>query len=206
MRSVRHRDRAKNVLVVFAHPRPDSFIGAVAERAVTALRGAGHEVRTQDLYAEQFDPAVSKLEWRSLTGKTDEPSLGLETSVANLRWCEALVFVYPTWFGAQPAILKGWFDRVWVAGVAYRLPANGGFLRPMLRNVRAITVLTSHGSPKRINMLQGEPGKRVILRGLRTLCHPLCRTRWLAFYGNDLASHADRTAFLATVSRKMARS
>ena len=194
----------RRVLIVFAHPVADSFVGAARTRAHAVLVDAGHAVDVIDLNAEGFDPVLRAAEWENHDGHGGIAP-DVHAHVAKLQWADTLVFVYPTWFGAQPSILKGWFDRVWVEGVAYRLPAGGGHLRPKLRNIRRIVVITSHGSGKLTNMVTGEPGKRVILRGLRTLCHPLTRTRWIAFYGNDTAEPADRSAFLDRVASSMAK-
>ena len=194
----------RRVLIVFAHPVADSFVGAARARAHGVLVDAGHAVDVIDLNAECFDPVLRAAEWENHDGHAGIAP-DVQAHVAKLRWADTLVFVYPTWFGAQPSILKGWFDRVWVEGVAYRLPAGGGHLRPKLRNIRRIAVITSHGSGKLMNMVTGEPGKRVILRGLRTVCHPLTRTRWIAFYGNDTAKPTDRSAFLDRVASSMAK-
>ena len=91
-------------------------------------------------------------------------------------------------------MLKGWIERVWVNGVAWELPAGANRLRGRLRNVRRIVAITSHGSSKLINALEGEVGKRMVTRTLRSLCHPLTRTTWLAFYGIDTATDEQRRA------------
>lgn len=186
-----------------AHPLPASFVGAIAERVVTTLRSSGHSVRVLDLYAEDFDPRLTIEEWTDRSNAASWPHLASDFEA--LRWTDGLVFVYPTWFGGQPAILKGWFDRVWGEGVAYTVPQDGGRVRGLLRHIRSITVVTTHGSTKLMNSLQGEPGKRIILRGLRSMCGLRCRTSWLAFYGNDSAVDADRRAFLDRVEQAMAK-
>jgi NAD(P)H dehydrogenase (quinone) len=62
-----------------------------------------------------------------------------------------------------------------------------------------MVVVTTHGSAKHMNMVQGESGKRLVKRGLRVMCHPLCRVRWIAFYGNDDGDAQARAAFLEKV-------
>ena len=119
----------------------------------------------------------------------------------DLRWCDTLILVYPTWYSAQPAMLKGWMDRVWVRGVAYELPEGGNRIRPLLHNIRRIVVVTTHGSAKWVNAVQGEGGKRVAFRSLRVLCSRRCRTTWLALYGADTAGADRRVAFLDRVER-----
>jgi NAD(P)H dehydrogenase (quinone) len=196
--------KPQNMLVVFCHPVRDSFVGACLDRTVAALEVSGHTVRVIDLYADDFQPALS-LHERVTYKDPIETKSEILGYVNDLRWATGLVLVYPTWFGAQPAMLKGWFDRVWVDGVAYHLPTKPGLLIPALRNLRSLTVVTTHGSGKFMNALQGEPGKRVALRGLRSLCARLCRTRWIAFYGNDRADNTARTSFLARVSTEIAK-
>ena len=187
--------------VVYCHPLESSYIASVRARVLAGLEAAGHEVRVTDLYAEGFRPELSAWE---RTHHLDPPETKPEITqyAENLRWCDTLVFVYPTWWSGQPAMLKGWIDRVWVAGVAYNLPPGGNRIRPLLGNIRRLVVVTTHGSSKWINALQGEGGKRVISRALRVLCHRRARTIWIALYGIDRASADDRAQFLDRVERK----
>ncbi len=194
--------------VVFCHPRRDSLCGAALERVLAGLAAGGHEVRTADLYADGFRPELSTLERAGhSTDHRADPSLraDLAAHIDDLRWCEALVLVYPTWWSGQPAMLKGWLDRVLVRGVAYDLPEGADRIRPMLQHVRRIVAVTTHGSPKWINALEGEAGKRIVTRSIRVLCHPLARTRWLALYGVDRATAEQRQRFLDRVERRLAR-
>jgi putative NADPH-quinone reductase len=189
-------------LVVFCHPDPDSLVGAALERALAGLRTGGHEVRLCDLYAEGFDPTMSADERRTHTEPGVAPEL--QRYADDLRWAEALVLVYPTWWSAQPAMLKGWIDRVWVAGVAWSLPEGADRLRPGLQHVRRIVAVTTHGSTKLTNALQGEAGKRTITRSIRTMCSWRTRTTWCAIYGLDTADEAKRTRWLDRVEHTLA--
>jgi putative NADPH-quinone reductase len=192
------------VLVVYCHPVEGSFVSAVRDRVLAGLDRAGHEVRLTDLYADGFEPRMSAFE-RLHHKDAPEAKPEILPSAADLAWCEALVLVYPTWWAGQPAMLKGWIDRVWVQGVAWELPEGTNRLRPKLRNVRRLVAVTTHGSKKYVNVLEGEAGKRVVTRSLRVLCHPLVRTTWLAMYGLDTADDARRARFLDRVERRFAR-
>ena len=129
----------------------------------------------------------------------------LQRYADDLAWAEALVLVYPTWWSGQPAMLKGWIDRVWVAGVAWELPEGANLLRPRLHHVRRIVAVTTHGSSKLINALQGESGKRTVTRSIRTMCSKRTRTTWCALYGLDTIGEAKRVAFLDRVERTLAK-
>jgi putative NADPH-quinone reductase len=188
-------------LVVHCHPDPDSFTAAVRDRAIEALRARGDEVRLTDLYAVRFDPVLSQREEARHLEAGADPSVA--DHAADLQWCQQLVLVYPTWWSGQPAMLKGWFDRVLVKDVAFELPPDSNRIHGKLRNVRRIVAITTHGSSKLINALEGEVGKRMVTRTLRAVCHPLARTRWIALYGIDTASDAQRAAFLERVARRL---
>lgn len=193
----------RRALLVHCHPSPDSAVSRARDRAVAAIERSGSEVRVVDLYADGFIPELSAWERRNqLSDPATKP--GVPEHAALLQWCDTLVLTYPTWWSGQPAMLKGWFDRIWVHGVAYDLPAGSDRIRPRLRNIRRIIVITSHGGSWLRNALEGQSGKRVVFRGMRAVCHPLCRTTWLALYGTD--RHAGRRdRFFRRVDARMSR-
>jgi NAD(P)H dehydrogenase (quinone) len=197
-----------NVAIVFCHPTHDSFTGASLGRVRAGLATGGHDMRVIDLYGSGFRPELSRTE-RALhtTDQRTRPDLRADIAdhIEHLQWAEALVFVYPTWWAGQPAMLKGWFDRVLVNGVAWYLPDGADRIRPLLTNIRRLVVVTSHGSTKFVNAVEGEGGKRVVGRALRVLCNRRCRTTWLALYDIDRTSSSKRQAFLERVEQRMAR-
>ncbi|MFZ9040352.1 MAG: NAD(P)H-dependent oxidoreductase [Ilumatobacteraceae bacterium] len=191
------------VLVVHCHPNPASLVAAAKDRVLAGLDAAGHEVRITDLYADGFRPELSPEEWHRhhVAGVGDD----LSRHADDLRWAEGLVFVYPTWWSGQPAMLKGWMDRVWASGVAWELPDGARVLRPLLTDIRRLAVVTTHGSSKWINSIEGESGKRTVFRSLRSLCSGRVRTSWTAIYGLDRADEATRRAWLDRVELRFSR-
>jgi NAD(P)H dehydrogenase (quinone) len=191
-----------NVLVVYAHPDPSSFNAFVLERVVATM-SAKHTVRVLDLYADAFNPRLDKAEIASQLAGAPLPD-ELAPHVEMLRWCNRLVFVYPTWWSGPPAMLKGWFDRVWVRGVAYDVEASGR-LRGLFTNVGRVAVVTTHGSSKIVNVAEGETGKQLMRRSLGPLCTRRRPVRWIALYTVDRSTAADRLAFVRRVERRLAR-
>lgn len=120
--------------------------------------------------------------------------------VEAIRWCDTLVFVYPTWWYAHPAMLKGWLDRVLLPGVAFDMP-DGGDIRPTLTHIKRLGVFTTCGASWWLTRFIGFPGKRVILRGIRILCAKRCRTAFVAHYLMDASTPETRSKHLDRVRR-----
>jgi NAD(P)H dehydrogenase (quinone) len=193
------------VLVVHAHPSRTSFSRAVADTAEAALRTGGHDVTVVHLDDEGFRPAMSAEERAAY--ETDEPILDAQVAMhADLvAAAEALVFVYPTWWAAPPAVLKGWLERVLVPGVAFTFQPGTREVRPGLRHVRRLVGITTYGSSRWYVRILGDPGRRTLMRALRLVCARRCRRTWLALYGMDTATGDARRAFLDRVAQRMAR-
>lgn len=184
------------VLMIACHPRADSYSAALREAARAALAARGHEVRLRDLHAEGFVPTMSAEEHR-VTNTAGANEVFVVQEATDLRWAEALVLVYPTWWYGMPAMLKGWFDRVWLPGIAFRIGA--GAIEPMLTNIRRISVVTTYGSPLWLLWYIGWPDYKVMNRGLRRLCAKGCRLDWLYLTRMDQRARPELDAFLGRV-------
>ncbi len=188
-------------LVVYCHPVPESFGAALRDTVLEAIRARGDEVRLIDLYGERFEPVMFADERRSYNeGAPADPAIAAH--IERLRWAEALLFVYPTWWYGLPAMLKGWFDRVWATDVAFKL-GEGGQIVPLLTNIRKLGVITTCGAPWWLSLLMGQPGRKTILRGIRAICAKRCKTMFVAHYLMDASTAETRAAFLETVRRKV---
>ncbi len=192
-------------LVVYCHPREGSFNAAVRDLVVARLRAAGAELRLHDLYAEGFQPVLPASEWQ---GYLDCPGnvAPVAREVADLRWCDTLIFVYPTWWYGPPAMLKGWLDRVMLPDVAFLMPDGvNRTIRPGLRHIRRLGVFTTCGASWWLTRIIGAPGRRMLMRGVGFLCHPRRRTAFAAHYLMDSSTPASRARHLRAVDRQMDR-
>jgi putative NADPH-quinone reductase len=189
-------------LVVHAHPAPESLSRALYETATAALSGAGHAVETIDLHAEGFRAAMSAEEREAYHGDEPVRDPHVARHAELVRWADTLVFVYPTWWMGLPAILKGWLERVLVPGVAFHLDERNR-VRSDLRHIRRVIGITTYGSSWAHVKLMNDGGRRTLLRALAMLCSRRCRRTWLALYGVDTSSEAERRRFLAEVERRL---
>jgi NAD(P)H dehydrogenase (quinone) len=187
-------------LVIYCHPCEDSFTGAVRGTVVDALGESGHEVRVLDLYAIGFDPVMSAAERRAYheSGSNEDQ---VAEHLALVKWTQMLIFVYPTWWFGLPAMLKGWCDRVFVPHATFEMPTESAPMGPKLTNVRRIAVITTCGATWWLTKFVGEPGRRTILRGVRWLCHPKCKTYYVAHYKMDTSTPDSRARHLKRVYR-----
>lgn len=184
------------VLLVHCHPRSDSLSAALAAAAQASLEAAGHVVERRDLYAEDFQPAVTAQTHRHYMD-TALNQQGVEADVAQLQRAEALLLVYPTWWYGMPALLKGWFDRIWVPGVTFVV--GKGAIHPRLTNIRRIGVVTTYGSPLWLLLYLGWPDRRVIGGGIRRLCARGCTLDWLYLARMNHRSRAECAGFIERV-------
>jgi len=178
------------ILLVYCHPSPASFVASIREALVRELAAKGHEVEVIDLYGEGFDPVLDAPSWRA---HRDDRSAAADLSrhIAALRAAEGLILVYPTWWYGLPAMLKGWFDRVWQPGVAFSLK-NGLFQLHQLGALRRFAVVTTYGSPGSfIRYVVGDPARRQVMRGLSLQFARRLSRSWRPIYGVDTRSESD---------------
>ncbi|MEM1287690.1 MAG: NAD(P)H-dependent oxidoreductase [Pseudomonadota bacterium] len=187
-------------LIVFCHPSTESYSAAICEKVAATLEDHGAEVRTLDLYTRGFQPILTRDEWQTHTDPTQNVDK-VADDVALLKWCDALIFIYPTWWYGPPAMMKGWLEKSMVAGVAFHMPSeHDANIKRGLDNIRTLAVFTTCGATRFLSTLIGHPGRKIILRGLRILCHPRVRTRYVALYDMNHADDARRQTHIERVS------
>ena len=188
-------------LVLFAHPCEESFSASLHRVVVDTLRARGWEVDDCDLNAEGFSPVLTAAERRAYhdVGVNEGP---VADHVARLRAAEALVLVFPVWNFGFPAILKGFFDRVFLPGVSFRL--EDGLVQPNLTHVRKLAAVTTYGGTRVRALMAGDPPRHVVKRAIWHVCRPE-KMRYLALYDMNRASDGDRQRFLTQVRGEMER-
>ena len=191
------------VLVVYAHPVETSYNAALHRQVVESLRQAGHEVDDCDLYAEDFNPVLSRAE---RIGYHDVPAnqASVRGYVDRLLRAEALVLCFPTWCFGLPAMLKGFFDRVFVPGVAFDL-SDPKDVKPSLTNLKRIAAVVTYGRPRWIAWSMGDPPRKIVTRYLRRLSGGKARIDYHACYDMNVATRPRLERFKLRVGEAMAR-
>lgn len=148
----------KKILIIHAHPEPQSFCSSLKNTAVEHFTAAGAEVQVSDLYAMGFQPVGDRHDFLSLSNpeffkyqqeqvnafqhQLFEP--GIQSEMDKLEWCDTLVFNFPLWWFGLPAILKGWVDRVFAMGFVYGA-GKGVYENGYYRHKKAFLTLTTGG-------------------------------------------------------------
>ncbi|MGM0878011.1 MAG: NAD(P)H-dependent oxidoreductase [Bacillota bacterium] len=107
-----------NTLIILAHPCEDSFNAAICNEIKDQLTNKNYEVKIRDLYKLKFDPVLIEDNHTSFYQNNLPKEIQLEQN--EILWAENLVFIFPSWWCGMPAILKGYFDRVFTNGFAFR--------------------------------------------------------------------------------------
>lgn len=191
-----------NILVLYAHPVETSFNAELHRLMVQRLEAAGHEVDDCDLYAEDFDPRLTRAE-RLGYHEARSDSDAMASYVRRLRSAEGLVLCFPVWNYGYPAILKGFFDRVFLPGVSFRLV--DGKVVPMLHNIRKVVAVATYGGSRLRAMLMGDPPRKLVGRVLRANVRPGAPVAYLAHYSLNLSTDRTRKAFMRQVADRMDR-
>jgi NAD(P)H dehydrogenase (quinone) len=187
------------ILIVYAHPLETSFIAALHVRVVETLRAGGHSVDDCDLYAERFDPVMSREQFAHYVD-TRVNTREVEPYVARLRAAEALVLVFPVWFDGLPAMLQGYFQRVFLPGVALRID-EAGLFHPTLQHLRRMAAVCTYGEGRRDVAAKRNPARRFVRYNIGALIDPKGRFEHLALYDMNFTTAPRRATFLKRVTR-----
>ncbi|AXQ24030.1 flavodoxin family protein [Acinetobacter wuhouensis] len=134
-----------NILIVHAHPEPQSFTTALKDHAIQVLKDLGHHVEVSDLYEMDFNPVASKADFHSRgnaeylnyaleqrhSSKTHTLTEDIQVEVEKVQRADLVILNFPMYWTSMPAMLKGWIDRVFVSGIFYggkRFYNHGGMV------------------------------------------------------------------------------
>lgn len=163
----------KRILLILGTPKHDSLCQALAEAYTQGARGEGHIVHQLRLGELQFDPIL-----REGYGQNQALEPDLLEAQRQIHWAEHLVFVYPVWWGGVPALLKGFFDRTFLPGFAFKYRNRSQLWDKLLTGRTADLLVTLDTPPWYFRWIYGAPAHRQMVRTILGFCG--IRTRRLA--------------------------
>lgn len=155
----------------------------------------------EDLYAQDFNPALT-IEERDTYYAENYNQLGVTDQIKRLKEAEVLILLFPTWWFGFPAMLKGWFDRVWSPGVAYNHADDLGAIKPLLDNLEKVLVVTTLGAPWWVDrLLMRQPVKRVMKIALLGTCAKNSKLKFLSLYNSEKLSKQQIATFKRSIDK-----
>jgi len=191
------------VHVVHAHPVETSFNRSLFTTVVDTLRARGHEVDACSLYDEGFDAVLSREERIHYEDVPGNLTPAVKPYVDRLRAAEAIVFVHPVWNYGYPAILKGYFDRIFLPGVSFELRDGGA--QPALANIKRAAFVTTYGGTWWRTYLMGDPPRRVARRWGWATFRTRQAPQYLALYDMNNNKEPQLKAYLEKVRAEFSR-
>ena len=191
------------VLVVHAHPVETSFNRSLYKTVVETLAAGGHPVDGLNLYDEKFDAVLSREERINYEDVPKNLTPAVKPFVDRLRAAEAIVFVHPVWNYGYPAILKGFFDRVFLPGVSFVL--EDGKLRHSFTNIKKVAFVTTYGGDRWRTIVMGDPPRRLARRWAWATFRTPTPPKYLALYDMNNNREPELGAFIAKVKAYFAR-
>jgi NAD(P)H dehydrogenase (quinone) len=145
----------KKFLIVYAHPEPKSFCGAIKNLTLETLQNKGHQIQLSDLYQMNFNPVISSKDFslvknsnhfsfineqvNSYENNFQNYSNEIQLELHKLKWADNLIFIFPLWWGSFPAIMKGWIDKCLVYGHSW---TSKDHYPGLLKGKKSMTVCT----------------------------------------------------------------
>ena len=191
------------VHVIHAHPVETSFNRALFNTTLESLEQAGHAVDPLNLYEQDFPAVLTREERLGYHDIPENLTPLTKPYVERLRAADALVFVHPVWNYGYPAILKGYFDRVWLPGVTFKM--DDGILTPSLNHIRKVGAVLTYGAMRHRAWILGDPPRRIVKRVIRGQIRPLAPVMFMAHYDMNRSTDETRGRFLEKVGTAMAR-
>lgn len=181
------------VMVTIDHPWKQSFNYAILNAVTHILQEAGHEVDTLLLNDENFDPVLHTEELAGYRfGQYLDPKVG--EYQRRIAQAQHLIYIFPVWWEVMPALLKGFFDKVFLPEWAF----TEAEAAPLLAHITGATVITTMGAPRPI-YTSVEP---VVCKGILEFCG-VQQTRWFNLCEVGTCTPEARTAFLDEISQHL---
>lgn len=206
------------VLILYAHPEPTSFCGAMRDVAVEALASAGHQVTVSDLYAEGFNPVAGRHDFLTVADpdrfhyQTEQAHAAandgfcpeLKREQARFVAADLVILIFPLWWSGPPAIVKGWFDRVMAFGFAYRDGTR--FSTGLFPEKAGMIAVSTGGTPERFSEGDAYGPIESVLMPLQKLWFGYLAMKALpifAAYATPRVDAAARIAYLAAWRKRV---
>ena len=158
-----------NIVIVYAHPWEKSYNHAILQSVINGLMFNDHNIDVIDLYQDKFNPVFNKDEMAFYRkGEYIDEIIGKYQK--KIITCDYLFFIFPIWWGSIPAILKGFFDKVFLPQWAYRVDSKLK-VEGLLKNIKKTIIIVTMNSPNiYYKFILKNPIKQILIKDTLKLC------------------------------------
>lgn len=154
---------SKKILVILGHPQKQSLCGALAQSYVDGAKSSSADIKELYIGDLKFEPIL-----RDVYGNAQEMEGDLKKAQEDIKWADHLVFVYPTWWGSMPALMKGFIEKVFLPGFAFK--ENGNFYEGCLGNRSAHLIVTMDSPTWFYKFVTKSPGHTLMKKAILEFC------------------------------------
>lgn len=186
-----------NILIVYAHPWEKSYNHAILQSVINGLKFNNHNIEIIDLYKDKFNPVFKKDEMAIYRkGEFIDKIIGKYQK--KIKSHDYLFFIFPIWWGTMPAILKGFFDKVFLPQWAYKVDSKA-IIHGMLNNIKGCTIITTMNGPNIFySLVLKNPIKQVLIKDTLKLSG-INKNKLLQLGNIRNASEAKRKKWLSNI-------
>jgi putative NADPH-quinone reductase len=201
-----------NVLIVFDHPYKKSYCSAILESVKKGLKQAGHQIDLIDLVEDGFDPVMHEQDLEAYVIALNNPekankllSPQVKEYKERLNKAQHIIFIFPIWWALMPALTKGFIDKLIFPGFAYEFNKKGTRLIGKLKNLQAVTMITTMNTPRFIySTLMGNAIKKALL--FNTFWNlGIKKRKWISLNMVKFVSQEKRVKWLASIENKFSK-
>lgn len=192
------------VAIVYNHPYEGSYCKAILDTVLSGVAKAGNEADVLNLDQEGFNPVMTAADLKAFVMQKpiDPQVLAYQT---RLQQADHLVFIFPIWWELMPAMTKGFIDKVIFPGLAYSQEKNSMRMKPLLTNIKSVTVISTMNTPSWLySILFGNAVRKALLVGAFWKTGYKNR-KWINLTQVKSASPAKRQSWLKKIEERFTK-
>ncbi|NMA03816.1 MAG: NAD(P)H-dependent oxidoreductase [Clostridiales bacterium] len=185
-----------NTLVIFGHPDPNSFNGAILKTVENKLIDKKYQFIFKNLYQLNFNPVLTSDDLKKTKNSSVASDIAIEQN--DIEWAKNIIFIYPIWWAGQPAMVKGWIDRVLTPGFAYAFQEDGTIKGLLSDKVVMVFTTTRSGEENTTESGMAAAIEKTVMEGIFGFCG-INTMLYKNLYGVSKATEAEKKEMLAEV-------
>ncbi len=185
-----------NTLIIFGHPDPDSFNGTILKTIENKLTDKQYQFISKNLYQLNFNPILTLDDLTKMQDSTVASDIAIEHE--DIKWAKNIIFIYPIWWSGQPAMIKGWIDRVFSPGFAYAFQEDGSAKGLLSDKTVMVITTTRSGENNMVESGLAAAIEKIMMEGILGFCG-INTMLYKNLYGAATATETQKNEMLSEI-------